>query len=529
MQKDDTEELTGSLNTRAMLFLELNNFNTALSLLHQANYLLKNKKQTELIAQLKVTTLNNLGCVYKRLEKPKKALFYLNEALSLGSRYSTSIDTSSVHLNISSIKSSQSAHEEALFHALSSLKLCSLNFSDLKISALLSSYYQTGSEYSFLHKSKEAKKYFKLGFELAHKHLGKSHQMTLKFFKSLHDKSLNDIPAIKKAILRPIIERVGKSQKNDQRENLERINRPALVGRSVKEKNGFGDTLDRLETFGHIRAKVKSTEPRNEYKIHHHTKTSVVTPIQKLLNRSSNISTNDLIPNRVKNQITYIGNALGIMQKKIDKYSESFQFDQFNEKFKTFSSKSSSAVKRNRVKAGLIVQKTLKMWKDRKKFIDLRGKVIKIQRAYRKMVKVREIKSKSLVKIKASNFSQQFSFKFNKTSGKNIECQTELDDFCDYLEIFATKKKRLDFWKSLVSLQRAIRKFLNHKKRVKAALLIQKYFRGFIVRKKFFELIKVIKPSKKIKTKALTMIERRNEERGEIIFKSTKRWTKSIR
>ena len=282
MQKDDTEELTGSLNTRAMLFLELNNFNTALSLLHQANYILKNKKQTEIIAQLKVTTLNNLGCVYKRLEKPKKALFYLNEALSLGSRYSPSIDTSSVHLNISSIKSSQSAHEEALFHAMSSLKLCSLNFSDLKVSALLSSYYQAGSEYSFLHKAKEAKKYFKQGFELAHKHLGKSHQMTIKFFKSLHDKSLNGIPAIKKAILRPIIERVGKAEKHEIRENLDRSSRPGLVGRSIK--NGFGESLDRLESFGPVRSKVRSTEPRNEYKIHHHTKTSAVTPMQKVLN-----------------------------------------------------------------------------------------------------------------------------------------------------------------------------------------------------------------------------------------------------
>ena len=169
MQNDDTEELTSSLNSRAMLFLEFKSFNTALSLLHQANYILKNKKQTEVVTQLKITTLNNLGCVYNQLENPKKALFYLYEALSLGS--SSSIDTSSVHLNISFIKSAQSAHEEALFHAMASLKLCRLTFSDSNVLALLSSYYQTGSEYSHLHKVKEAKKYFKQGFELSHRQI----------------------------------------------------------------------------------------------------------------------------------------------------------------------------------------------------------------------------------------------------------------------------------------------------------------------------------------------------------------------
>lgn len=528
MQKDDPEALTSSLNSRAMLFLELNSFNTALSLLHQAIYILKSKKQTEAIAQLKVTTLNNLGCVYKQLEKPKKALYYLNEALSLSSRYASSIDTSSVHLNISSIKSAQSAHEEALFHAMTSLKLCTLTYSDSEILPLLSSYYQTGSEYSYLHQVKEAKKYFKQGFELAHRYLGKSHQMTLKFFKALHDKNLFDIPDIKKSLLKPIIERLGKiekfqkQEKNENFANNGKFDRVSLVGQSRERRFEFGDRLDRLEKFGNGRPKVKSTEPRSEYKIYHQTHSSNPTPIRKVMNKSSNASTKELIPNGVQNQINYIGNALGTIKKKIEKFSDSFQLDQVNENLNNLNSMKSKSVKKNRVKAGIIVQKTLRMWKDRKKFVGLKENVIKIQRAYRKFSKIKELKRRYLRMSTKCIFSQQFPYQNLKAQIKNADCQMELDTFCENFGILALQSKRLNFWKSLISLQKAIKRFLNQKKMVRAAVFIQKYFRRFIVRKKFFGLIKVVKLKNKIKGEVITIDAGDKVEETEIIFKSIK-------
>jgi hypothetical protein len=491
MQKDETEQLTSSLNNRAMLFLELNNFNTALSLLHQANYILKNKKQTEQIAQLKCTTLNNLGCVYKRLEKPKKALFFLNEALLLASRFSPSIDASSVHLNISSIKSSQSAHEEALFHALCSLKQCSSNFSDLKISALLSSYYQSGCEYQFLHKGKEAKRYFQQGFDLAHKHLGKSHQVTLKFFKSLHDKSLRDTPAIKKVVLKPIIERVAKVAK-----------------------------VEKLEKPFKGRTQVRSTEPRNQFKISHSSTNQ--SPSVRKINKSGTSSSERLFNDRVHNQITFIGNALGTMQKKIEKYSDKFKIEEEN-RFHTSSSRSTRKNFMSRLRAALIVQKTLKMWKDRKKFLEFKKNIVFIQRKYRNWKRNQKILKKKGNR-EVCNFSQQFYFRNPIFSMKSCECQTEFQSLTQTSEFFYPQVKKLNFFRSLIFLQREVKKFLIRKKRNRAALVIQKYCRRYLVRKKFFGIVKVLKPFLRKKRKALTMMEKPGH--GEITFKSTKRWSR---
>ena len=351
--------------------------------------------------------------------------------------------------------------------------------------------------------------------------------MTLKFFKSLHDKNQSCIPEIQKSLLKPIIERLEKAQnfqkqeKNGNNCKLERLN---MINQSVKQTFEFGERLDRLEKFGNGRPKVKSTEPRSEYKFCHQKHTSNATPIQKGLNRSSNTSTKEFIPNRVQSQINYIGNALGSIKKKIEKFSDSFQLDQVNEKFNTFDLNKSKTAKKNRVKAGIIVQKTLKMWKDRKKFIDLRKKVIRIQRAFRKFTKRRELKRKSLTQSTRCSFYQQFSFQTLKSDVKNVECQIELEIFCENLGISGIKSKRLNFWKSLISLQRGVRKFLYHQKMVRAAVFIQKYFRRFIVRKKFFELIKVVKVSNRMERKALIMIKRDNVEKIDIIFKSNKKW-----
>lgn len=491
MLKDDTEQLSASLNQKAMVSLESNNFNIALSLLHQANYLLKNKKITDSIVQLKCTTLNNLGCVYKRLEKPKKALFYLKEALSLAHRFSSTIDTSSIHLNISAIKSMQSLHEEALFHALTSLKLCNNNFSSGKVTALLSSYYQVGCEYQFLHRVQEAKKYFSQGFELAHKHLGKSHLITLKFFKAVHDKSLReyDVYKFKRTVLKPIPEKVRRNESN------------------------FNEKKDVVRR----RDKVQSYTP---------------SPVQKNGLKSKTVSSSSILPDKVQNHITYIGNTLDTMQKRIEFYSN--KIPKLDPRRSATPSSISSKNRKgpNRAKAGLIIQKTLRMWKDRKKYLDILKKVKKIQKKFREWRCLNYfLKSNK----KVLHFSQQFNkdilnkhWETHKVAKENADIQTEFEIFLVFQQKIAPSHAPLNFFKTLIRLQRSVKRYLNKKRRMRAALMIQKFFRMYQVRKMYWDQLKFETRFQRSARKAMTMKEVSFNKISDVTIKSKKRWTRVL-
>lgn len=491
MLKDDTEQLTASLNQKAMISLESNNFNIALSILHQANYILKNKKITDSIVQLKCTTLNNLGCVYKRLEKPKKALFYLKEALTLAQRFSPTIDTSSIHLNISAIKSMQSLHEEALFHALTSLKLSTNNFSSGKITALLSSYYQVGCEFQFLHRVQEAKKYFSQGFELAHKHLGKSHQITLKFFKSVHDKSLRvyDLPKFKRTVLKPIPEKVKRNESNltEQREKLKK------------------------------RVKVQSYSS---------------SPVQKNMLKSKTVSSSSILPDKVQNHITYIGNTLDAMQKRIEFYSDKIHKLDPRRSATPSSISSKNRKGSTRIKAGLMIQKTLRMWKDRKKYLDILKKVKKIQKKFREW---RCLKYFHRSKNKLIHFSQQFNKEILEKYWENCRVekvnacmQTEFETFLVIQQEIAPTYTPLNFFKTLIKLQRSVKRYLSKKKSIRAALLIQKFFRMYRVRKQYWDKLEFVTGFQRQAKKAMTMKEVSFNKLSDVTIKSKKRWTRVL-
>ena len=492
MSRDDTEQLTATLNQKAMVSLESNNFNTALSFLHQANYILKNKKLTDSVVQLKCTTLNNLGCVYKRLEKPRKALLFLNEALHLSSRFSPSIDTSSIHLNISSIKSLQSLHEEALFHALSSLKLCSTNFTSLKITPLLSSYYQAACEFQFLHKLKQAKKYFSQGFELALKHLGRSHQITLKFFKSVHDKNLRgyDQKVAKKTVLKPIVEKVKRTEN-------------------------------------------KSTEPRVDLAKRVKVQSYSSSPVGRTVFKSNTVGGQGLIPSKLQNQITYIGNTLNVMKKRIDLYSGKITKEDGRRPATPSSMSSKQEVKNYRVKAGLIVQKTVRMWKDKKKYLDIRRKVKKIQIAYRKWRDYKHLKG---LEQSITNVSQQFNKEILKNYWENHRIekvnngnQTDFRTFQVFSMKIEPAYKSLNFFTTLIRLQRSIKRFLYKKKIDRAAKTIQKFFRMYRVRKRYCDVVRVeTRFQRGLKQKAKSMKEVNFKRLLDLTIKSKKHWNKVL-
>jgi tetratricopeptide (TPR) repeat protein len=470
MQNEQTELLVGKLNSKAIQYLESNNFNGSLSHLHQAHYLLKNKKLTESIVRLRCTTLNNLGCVYKRLEKHKKALTYLNEALTLGTKYSSNIDTAGIHLNICAIKSLLSAHEEALSHALKGLKIAQKHFtpSTISIQTLLSGYLQSGLEYQFLHKNKEAAKYLAHGYDVACTYLGKNHMTTYKFFKALHDKSLKEYYPV-----------------NAQ-------NKPVL--KPIETKNYIHQTH---------RPEVRSTEPLKIYKIrkpnHSYSSSPLNNSKAKLDNASSKTSV--LSYGSLGPKINYIENTFKSIQQNLDNYLKK-AIERMEEVKNiatsvpsSFSTPTQAYTKRNQ--AAIAIQKNIRMWKCRKKYKRTVNSIIKIQKAYRDY---KYLKYLNAQKEKIKNFSQQFnknildSHHQKRLSGlKTQDTQTE---YQIYLKIFhqtyypASKKYKI--YDTVLIIQKFIRKFLSVRKswRRQQSIFVVKSFivMGFLLKKHWKKL-----------------------------------------
>ena len=472
MSVEETEEIAANFNQKAMSCLESNNFNNALSLLHQASYLLKNKKLTEAVIRLKCITLNNLGCVYKRLERPKKALQFLNEALSLGYKFSTEVDMAGIHLNICAIKSLLSAHEEALFHALKGLKIAQQVFTiDSKnIHTVLSGYFQSAHEYVFLHKNKEAAKYFTHGYDLACTHLGRSHFTTSKFYKAMHDKGLKDFTKI----------------------SLKQHNSKVLLKPIESNK---------IVHSGH-RSEVKSTEPLKKYKIHRQHQSVSISPLQKLSDKAKSIIIASEKPREspspLAHNIKYIGNALNIMQRRLDLYSKKTKGLGKIQSDSESSYSTPRAVGLKRYHAAIIIQKNLRMWKCRKKYRYTRNCIKKIQRAVREF---RYYKYLAREKNKFGCFSQQFNKNILEEHWRDVrsrmistDVQTSLDfTVREFQYGYFPQSKEGQLYRTIRVIQKYIRRFLAKKKvntRKRSLIIIQKNIRMHLQLNKYRNYIK---------------------------------------
>lgn len=437
MSIQDTEVITANFNKKAMDYLECNNFNSALSLLHQANFLLKNKQLTEGIVKLRCTTLNNLGCIYKRLEKHKKALQYLHEALTLGTRFNSITDMAGVHLNISVIKSLLSSHEEALFHALKALKIANKHIirDSAKTTTLLSAYFQCAHEFQQLHKSKDAIRYLQHGYQIASIQLGKNHIITLKFFKALHDKSMKNI-------------RVGS--------DLKKINN---ILQPIKEKRNGTATR---------RGEVKSTEPRYKVRTHKQARSYVPSPVQiNKLYKSPQLSSNYIQKSpEIKKNMENIENSLQSIQKFLDSYKAKVPF--FN-KFSRASLSLSITPKSNYNKlenAVIIIQKNVRMWMSRKKFKEILKSTRIIQKKYRDRKIYRRIKEG----VGVNEFNAQFNYDIllkemkKEKIEKSVQTYLEIKKEISFSIIPAAKEVK--FHNEVIKLQRFIRRYIARKKNI---------------------------------------------------------------
>lgn len=159
--------------------MHMKNYTSSENLLEKSLNILKLSRPSKSIFKLKVVTLNNLGCLYKRTQNYVKALNCLTAALDLGKHLPHDVSNkTATHLNLCAIKSALNDHEEALRHALTALQL--LRSSQIENAPSVAvCFHAVGIEYQFLNLPLKAMAFFDQGYEIAAQKLGKTHPLTV--------------------------------------------------------------------------------------------------------------------------------------------------------------------------------------------------------------------------------------------------------------------------------------------------------------------------------------------------------------
>eukprot|EP00928_Gymnodinium_smaydae_P056933 TRINITY_DN4021_c0_g1_i3.p1 TRINITY_DN4021_c0_g1~~TRINITY_DN4021_c0_g1_i3.p1 ORF type:complete len:856 (-),score=115.70 TRINITY_DN4021_c0_g1_i3:103-2670(-) len=157
--------------------------------------LLANQADTSCNSLLAVTC-NNLGCYYKKTGKLHGALSYLRKALKMEEDLGTDeVTLAGTHLNICAILSKLQKHDKAVQHATSALELINARLSGMEesqrtqddYSVLAIAYHNIAMERDFLEDFAEAASAFKQGHEIASRHLGDAHPLTITLGQSSVD------------------------------------------------------------------------------------------------------------------------------------------------------------------------------------------------------------------------------------------------------------------------------------------------------------------------------------------------------
>jgi len=179
-----------SLNKKSMSDLYDNRFTEALNSLKKAQELIKLAPKEVDVSHLKAITLNNYGCLYKRIKKPHIALQYLKRAIKLEEQgLVDSCHLAGSHLNLCAIYSELGNHEEALQEGCKALQLIKSSQDDSPglTTTLIIAFYNTAVEYEFLMKYEEAYECYKAARDAALMTLGKHHHLTITMGNSLKE------------------------------------------------------------------------------------------------------------------------------------------------------------------------------------------------------------------------------------------------------------------------------------------------------------------------------------------------------
>jgi tetratricopeptide (TPR) repeat protein len=177
-------------NGLATAYLTQDNFQMAMELIKKAEAL------SEPYEFLRAVTYNNLACYYRRQNKLRTALKYLEKALQLNTASSDSVNRASTHLNLCAVLSQLGRHAVALEQAQSALILLQEQlFSQMvgpmraggqspgipeladKIAVLAIAYHNAGVEQEYLRRFDGALESYTKAAELADAHLGPDHEI----------------------------------------------------------------------------------------------------------------------------------------------------------------------------------------------------------------------------------------------------------------------------------------------------------------------------------------------------------------
>ena len=177
-------------NGLATAYLTQDNFQMAMELIKKAEAL------SEPYEFLRAVTYNNLACYYRRQNKLRTALKYLEKALQLNTAHSDAVNRASTHLNLCAVLSQLGRHAVALEQAQSALILLQEQlFSQMvapvrsggqspgipeladKIAVLAIAYHNAGVEQEYLRRFDGALESYTKAAELAEAHLGPDHEI----------------------------------------------------------------------------------------------------------------------------------------------------------------------------------------------------------------------------------------------------------------------------------------------------------------------------------------------------------------
>ncbi len=111
------KQLCEICNILAVYYLKKEDVNSALDLLKKSEELVENNELGQAM------TFNNMACYYRRIGKMRKALSFLQQALTIEARLQRPEVQADTHLNICAVLSQLNKHELALNHAMSAVIL----------------------------------------------------------------------------------------------------------------------------------------------------------------------------------------------------------------------------------------------------------------------------------------------------------------------------------------------------------------------------------------------------------------------
>jgi len=186
LQYQDYEQLVLNSNKEGMDFLRRGQFKQAFEQLKYAEAVVASKQGQDEPTNLMSVTCNNLGCYYKKVGKLHAALGYLGKALKIEVSLRTDdVTVAGTHLNVCAILSKLDKHDKALQHALCALELIQTRVDALgdaasqdEFSVLAIAYHNVAVEHDYLRQLSEAAQAYQKGHAVAKKCLGEQHPLT---------------------------------------------------------------------------------------------------------------------------------------------------------------------------------------------------------------------------------------------------------------------------------------------------------------------------------------------------------------